>query len=193
MVFGLGIVGALYYCKRLAWGEGSNVGSDFFYGIGKNVKFAIIGFLIIFLSYSLLKIGSLLLTYSIDNQFVVMPIIGVMYVAFLLIFMIISFTLTQGIIYQGSFLMLFKNGVRFTFGMFGWNLLIFLLVLLPFLTYEFIPFPIAQYISIAVALLFYFGFSLFVFTIYSHSIFDLTINDDYPEIYRKGLEREEKN
>ena len=116
-----------------------------------------------------------------------MPIMGVMYVAFFLIFMIISFTLTQGIIYKGSFFQLTINSVRFTFGMFGWNLLVFLLVLFPFLTYEFIPFPIAQYISIAIAMLFYFAFSLFVFTIYSHSIFDLTINNDYPEIYRKGL------
>ena len=190
MVFQLGIGGALYYCKRLAWGEGSNVGSDFFYGLRKNIRFSLLTSFILFVSYALLKIGSLLLTLSMDNGLLTTAIIGVMYVAFLLIFMIMSFTMTQSIIYEGSFSQLSRNAIKFTFGMFGWNLLIFLLILLPFLTYEFIPFPIAQYISIAVALLFYFGFSLFVFTIYSHAIFDLTINDDYPEIYRKGLCKE---
>lgn len=192
MVFGLGVSGALYYCKRLAWGEGSNAATDFFYGLRKNIKFSLIGFLIIFTAYALLKIGSMLLAFASDNNILNMVTLGIMYVAFLLIFMITSFTLTQGIIYQGSFRQLFANGMRFTIGMFGWNLLIFSLVLLPFFAYEFIPFPIAQYVSIAVSGLFYFAFSFFVFTIYSHSIFDLTINDDYPEIYRKGLVKENR-
>ena len=38
MIFGLGVVGALYNSKRLAFGEGANAYKDFFYGIGKNVK-----------------------------------------------------------------------------------------------------------------------------------------------------------
>ena len=46
MVFGLGISGALYFSKRLAWGEGSNVMSDFFYGLRKNIKFSLISFFI---------------------------------------------------------------------------------------------------------------------------------------------------
>ena len=90
MVFGLGITGGLYYSKRLAWGEGSNVGSDFFYGMGKNIGFSLIGFFIIFIAYALLKIGSLILVHAINNPYINMSIIGIMYVAFLLIFMIIS-------------------------------------------------------------------------------------------------------
>ena len=84
------------------------------------------------------------------------------------------------------------NAVKFTFGMFGWNLLIFAIVLLPFVVVKIVSylpseFFLIEYIFFAVCILFYFEFEVFVFSIYSHSIFDLTINDDYPEIYRKGL------
>ena len=191
MIFGLGITGALYYCKRLAWGEGSNVTSDLFYGIGKNIKYSLITFSLIFLFYSLVKIGTILLAYTLPNVSSAI-LTALLYVAFFVIFLILFFTLTQSLIYKGTFIQLLSNSVKFTFGMFGWNLLILLVVLFPFLCYEFIPFQIAQYIAIGVSLLFYFTFSLFVFTIYSHSIFDLTINQDYPEIYRKGLTEEEK-
>ncbi len=191
MVFGLGIGGALYYCKRLAWGEGANVTSDLFYGLRKNIKSSLLSFFLLFFFYSLLKIGSLLVSFSFESVYAGI-VMGVLYVAFFLIFMIISFTLTQSIIYTGKYTQLMSNSVKFTFGMFGWNLLFFFIILFPFLVYEFVPFAIAQYIALAVTLLFYLGFSLFLFTIYSHSIFDLTINQDYPEIYRKGLEKDQE-
>ena len=191
MIFGLGITGALYYCKRLAWQEGSNVTTDVFYGIGKNIKFSLITFSLLFLAYALVKIGTVLLAYSLPNVSSAI-LTAIMYVAFFVVLLILFFTLVQSLIYVGSFAQLASNSVKFTFGMFGWNLLILLVVLLPFLCYEFIPFQIAQYIAIGVSLLFYFAFSLFVFTIYSHSIFDLTLNQEYPEIYRKGLTKEEK-
>ena len=47
MIFGLGITGALYYCKRLAWQEGANVTSDLFYGIGKNIKHSLLTFFLL--------------------------------------------------------------------------------------------------------------------------------------------------
>ena len=191
MVFGLGITGALYYCKRLAWQEGANVTSDLFYGIGKNIKHSLLVFFLLFLFYSLLKIGSLLATYSIPGVGSSI-LIGVLYVAFFIFFLILSFVLTQTIIYKGTFGQFFLNAIKFTVGMFGWNLLILVVVLFPFLCYEFIPFSIAQYIALAVSLLFYLGFSLFVFTLYSHAIFDITLNEEYPEIYRKGLTKLEK-
>ena len=85
-----------------------------------------------------------------------------------------------------------SNSVKFTFGMFGWNILIFLITLLPFIVIEIVSylptnFFVVEYIFLAICILFYFEFEVFVFSIYSHSLFDLTLNDDYPEIYRKGL------
>lgn len=193
MVFGLGVVGALYYSKRLAFGEGANASKDFFYGISKNLKPALLGFFIIGLFYFLLSFGKVLIIFNPSLDYALKGVlIGLMYVGFIILTMVIGFYLTQSILYVGKTSQLMMNSLKFTFGMFGWNLLIFLIALLPLFiieltTYLPVSFFLIQYIFIFICILFYFEFEAFVFTIYSHSIFDLTINDDYPEIYRKGL------
>lgn len=189
MVFGLGICGALNYTKRLSFQEGANVINDFFHGLFKNLGINLLTFFLISFFYALLKLGGVLLVHTLPSL-TASILIGVSYAGFIIILMILFFVLTQNVLYKGSFFQFFLNGIRFLIGMFGWNILIFLVVLFPFLVYEFVPFSVAQYIAIAVSLLFYFGFSIFVFTLYSHSIFDLTINQDYPKIYRKGLAKE---
>ena len=193
MIFGLGVVGAMYYSKRLAFGEGANAYKDFFYGIGRSMKSALIGFFIIGLLYFLLSFGKVIIIYSPSlNSLLKGMLIGLMYVGFLLISMIVGFYLTQSILYTGKTSQLINNSIKFTFGMFGWNLLIFLVVLLPLILIEIVSYLPPQfflivYIMLGICILFYFEFEIFVFSIYSHAIFDLTINDDYPEIYRKGL------
>ena len=192
MIFGLGVVGALYYSKRLAFGEGANASKDFFYGIGKNFKAALLGFFIIGLMYFALSFGKVIIMFADLNPILKGVLIGLMYVAFVVITMIVAFYLTQSILYTGTTGQLMMNAVKFTFGMFGWNLLMFLLVLLPFIVVEvcsYLPSTLflIEYIFLAVCILFYFEFEVFVFSMYSHAIFDLTINEDYPEIYRKGL------
>ena len=183
----------MYYSKRLAFNEGANATKDFFYGIGRNIKAGLLGFFIIGLFYFLLSFGKVLVIFNPSLDGAVKGIlIGLMYVGFIIITMIIGFYLTQSILYTGRTSQLMMNAIKFTFGMFGWNLLIFLIVLLPFIvieltTYLPVAFYLIQYIFIFICVLFYFEFIVFVFSIYSHSIFDLTINDDYPEIYRKGL------
>lgn len=196
MIFGLGVVGALYYSKRLAFGEGANASKDFFYGIGKNVKPALLGFFIIGLLYFALSFGKIIILFSELNPILKGVLIGLMYVGFIIITMMLAFYLTQSVLYTGTTGQLMLNGVKFTFGMFGWNLLIFLIVLLPFIVVEVFSYLPAnvffiEYIFLAICILFYFEFEVFIFSIYSHAIFDLTINDDYPEIYRKGLTKKE--
>ena len=193
MIFGLGVVGAMYYSKRLAFGEGANAYKDFFYGIGKNLKSGLLGFFIIGLFYFLLSFGKVVIIYSQSlNPLLKGMLIGLMYVGFILITMIVGFYLTQSVLYTGKTSQLMSNSIKFTFGMFGWNLLIFLLLLLPLILIELVSylnpvFFLIEYIMLGICILFYFEFEVFVFSIYSHAIFDLTINDDYPEIYRKGL------
>ena len=192
MIFGLGVMGALYYSKRLAFGEGANAYKDFFYGIGKNIKSGLLGFFIIGLFYFLLSFGKVVILFSELNPLLKGVLTGLMYVGFILVTMVVGFYLTQSILYVGKTSQLMGNSIKFTFGMFGWNLLIFLIILLPLILIElvtFLPpaFFLIEYITLAVCILFYFEFEIFVFSIYSHAIFDLTINDDYPEIYRKGL------
>ena len=193
MIFGLGVMGALYYSKRLAFGEGANAYKDFFYGIGTNVKPGLLGFFIIGLFYFLLSFGKVVIMYSQSiNPLLKGVFIGFMYVGFILITMIVGFYLTQSVLYTGKTSQLMSNSLKFTFGMFGWNLLIFLVILLPLILIELVSylnpvFFLIEYIMLGICILFYFEFEVFVFSIYSHAIFDLTINNDYPEIYRKGL------
>ena len=197
MIFGLGVVGALFYSKRLAFGEGANASKDFFYGIGKNIKPALLGFFIIGVMYFALSYGKVIIMFSELTPLLKGVFIGLMYVAFMVISMIVAFYLTQSVLYTGTTGQLMMNAMKFTFGMFGWNLLMFLIVLLPFIVIEVTSYLPAnlfliQYIFLAVCILFYFEFEVFVFFIYSHAIFDLTINEDYPEIYRKGLTPKER-
>ena len=192
MIFGLGVVGAMYYSKRLAFGEGANASKDFFFGISKNIKPALIGFFIIGLFYFALSFSKVVILYSNISPLLKGVLIGLMYVGFIIITMIVGFYLTQSVLYLGKTSQLMLNGVKFTFGMFGWNLLMYLIVLLPFFIIELVSFLpsnlfIIEYIFLGICILFYFEFEIFVFSIYSHSIFDLTINEDYPELYRKGL------
>ena len=197
MIFGLGVMGALYYSKRLAFGEGANAYKDFFYGISKNFKSGLLGFFIIGLFYFLLSYSKILIIFN-DSVHPLLKgvLIGLLYVGFLLVVMIVGFYLTQSVLYVGKTSQLMLNAVKFSFGMFGWNLLIFLIVLLPFIIIEVVSYlPVAffliEYIFLCICILFYFEFEVFVFSIYSHAIFDLTLNDDYPEIYRKGLTKKE--
>ncbi len=192
MIFGLGVVGALYFSKRLAFGEGANASKDFFYGIGKNIKSGLLGFFIIGLFYFLLSYGKTIIVFSSLHPLLKGSLIGLMYVGFVIIIMIVGFYLTQSVLYLGKTTQLMSNAMKFTFGMFGWNILIFLIVLLPLILIEVVSFLpqslfIIEYITLAICALFYFEFIAFIFSIYSHAIFDLTINEDYPEIYRKGL------
>ena len=67
-------------------------------------------------------------------------IIGFLYVAFFVVSMTIGFYLTQSVLYVGTTRQLINNAIRFTFGMFGWNILIFLIVLLPLIIIEIVSF-----------------------------------------------------
>lgn len=188
MLMGLGITGSLYFFKRLVFQEGSNVHQDFFIGIKKNIKQALLSFFVIGLFYFLLGLAknTLILGTSL-NEYLVGAIIGLMYVALLLLLVVISFILTQSILYNATQSQLITNSVRFMIGKPLRNLAIFIILFLPFMLYEFLPFNIAHWIVMGVCAIWYFGINSLIFTIYSHYLFDLSINKKYPEIYRKGL------
>ena len=197
MIFGLGVVGALYYSKRLAFGEGANASKDFFYGIGKNIGPGLLGFFLIGLFYFLFSYGKVIILYNDQiNDLLKGVLIGLMYVGFILLTIIIAFYLAQSILYKGSVFQLFMNAIKFTFGMIGWNLLMALMMLVPFIIIEVVSYLPAnlfliEYFALAVCILFYFEFEVFTFFIYAHSVFDMTLNHEYPEIYRKGLAKKE--
>lgn len=192
---GLGIGGAMFFAKKLVWGQGANPHKDFFVGIKKNGKVYFVTFLLIGILYFALHVGGGIINSSTSiNDYVKGIIQGLLYLSFILVLLFLFYILSQSVIYKATTFQLINNAIRFTFGAIGKNILILLVVLLPWFTFEFIPFAIAEWISVAISGIFYFGFSTIIFTLYSHSIFDKTINmKQYPEIYRKGLNKDESN
>ncbi|OPZ37522.1 MAG: hypothetical protein BWY98_00111 [Tenericutes bacterium ADurb.BinA155] len=186
---GLGMGGLFYFSKKLAWGSGASLPSDFFEGIKKNWAMFLGTYFVIGLLYFLLKIDleALALSSSLPAWGKAM-LSGLSYGIFTLFLMALFFIQTQTVTYEGGFFRLLMNGIRFTFGAILKNLAIFAALLAPFFVYEFVPSLYAVIIPIAFLALFYFGFSGFFFTEYSHSLFDISINPkQYPEIIRKGL------
>ena len=189
MIFGLGVSGALYFAKRLAFGEGANARIHFFEGIEKNWKPFLLVFFIVGLAYFLLRVGTGILA-NIDgiSELLLGFSVGMIYAFFFLLLYASYFVETQIMLYHASASQLLGNAAKFVFAGGIKGLGVFALVTLPLFLYEFVPSSLAQWIIILVCGLFYFGFSFFGFTLYSHSIFDQAINiKSYPEIYHKGL------
>lgn len=189
---GLGFAGSFYVFKRLVFNDGTNINSDFFIGIRKNGKsfakiFFIIGLLYLLLHISLFTIAHM--NYDIN----ILTILSALsYILFFLLLFVMIFTCTQTIIYQDTLTTFMKNGLLFTFGSLNKNLGIFIIILFPFIIYEFVPINNIKWMAILISGFFYFGFGSLLFSIYSNYLFDKTINiKQFPEIYRKGLIKNE--
>ncbi len=192
MIMSLGFAGGLYFFKRLLFNEGANVTKDFALGIKKNGKsfakiFALCGIFYFILHTSL----SLISVMELNSNFKII-LSGLSYALFFLVLIVILYMQTQTILYQVTFKQLLNNAMRFTFGYLHKNILIFILVMIPFLLFEFIPYNFAIWISIFISMVFYFGFAQVVFMAFSLHVFDMTINkNQFKEIYRKGLKKNE--
>lgn len=199
MIFGIGVAGCFYVTKKISFQEGESINHDFFYGIRKNFKMFLLIYFIIGFLYFLLETGVYLINnYEGWNSILKGALEGIMYGIFILFIMILFFMQTQTILYNATFTQLFKNALKFTFGSFLKNLGIFAILLFPFFIYEFVPainnINYFQYAMFGLEGVFYFGFSFLIFTLYSNSIFDVTINkNQFPEYIRKGLNDENKN
>lgn len=191
-VGGIGISGALYFWKKACWNEGSIVRRDFFEGVKKNRTSFFFLYFTFGLFYAAIHIALAFTGNSTGLNDTTKGIIeGLLYLILLLMLMVVFFYSAQSIIYQASFIQYLVNSVKFTLGALYKNVPIFIIVLLPYLLFEFVPLNIVSWLMCALAWLFYFGFSTLVFTLYSHSIFDISINKKtYPQIYRKGLRAE---
>jgi hypothetical protein len=189
---GLGMAGLFYFVKRLAWGVGTSCPADFFEGIKNDKGMFLLVYFVIGLLYALLRVDIASLTYGgMELEGWLKGLLeGLSYGVFFIFLLALLFVMSQAVTYEGSFFKLLSNGIRFVFGAFLTNVPMFLLYFLCFLLYEFVPSFIAQYVMMAFSTLFYFGFSAFAFTLYSHSLFDKSINKtQYPEIVRKGLRK----
>lgn len=191
-IMGLGYAGGLYFFKRLLFNEGANINRDFIVGVRKNGKCLFKIFLLLGLIYFFLHTGASLIDNLNVQVEIKMVLLGLSYTLFFLLLITLLFMATQTILYQASFIQLFCNGLRFCFGYLHKNILILILVILPFLTFEFSLLSEIKWISILISMGFYFGFGQAVFTSFSYHVFDLTINKkQFQEYIRKGLSKNE--
>lgn len=190
MIFGLGVSGAMYFFKRLTFGEGASVRRDFFYGIRQNYKPFLAIYFFLGLFYALLKINFALMvnTYTEGSDFPIV-LMGIYYVIYAIIVIISLFMQTQAILYKATFKQLFVNAVKFLIGKFLKNILIFIVAFLPFMIIEFVQNDIVLTITIIAMIFGYLSFSLLLINLYTNSIYDETINKMYKELIRRGLQK----
>lgn len=189
---GPGVGGAFYFFKKLVYSEGSNIHRDFFTGLKENYRFYFLAFLVIGASYGILHFGSVVFYLDQNiSQTVSTILIGVMYGGLLLIINATLFASAEQVIYINTYSRALLNGFKFVIGDFFRSFGLLLLTLIPFFIYEFVSSFIMEWVSIGVYGLFYFGFSVLLFTLYTHSVFDKTINKKYyADLIRKGLSDE---
>lgn len=190
MIFGLGVAGALYFIKRLTFGEGASVRKNFFYGIRKNYKNFLLIYFLLGLFYGLIRINTTIMFKTFDESSLFPSIFtGLSYLLYSLFIIISLFMQTQAILYNASFKQLFINGVRFLVGKFFNNLLIFIITTLPFIIIEFVGNDVINVICLAVCFFGYFSIALLIINLYSNSLFDITINKAYPELIKRGIKK----
>jgi hypothetical protein len=187
--FGVGMGGLFYFTKKLVWGVGASLPSDFFEGVKKNAKSFSLLYCIIGLFYMVLRvdIAGLNALTTLDG-FALGTFEGISYGTFFVLLCSLLFVEVELVTYEGRLLRLWRNGFHFFFGAIFTNLLILSAYLLPFLVFEFVSDFAISLLVLGFEGVFYFGFSAFFLTEYCYSLFDKSINRrQYPEIIRKGL------
>lgn len=192
MIMGLGFSGAFYFAKKLCFQEGASIRRDFFDGVFKNLKMSLILFFILgFIYGGIHYLSSAFFEMNVFSPTLEYIILGVLYAFFIIIFISICYTFTQGMIYEDKLSKLFINGIKFSIGNFFKSILV-LLLLSPLAILEFFNNEIIIGICFIVLAFFLFGLFIICFTLISHDLFDKTINKkQYPQLIGKGLRKDD--
>lgn len=192
IIFFLGLGGAFYFTKKLAWSEGSNIRRDFFEGVFKNAKKSVLsGIILGFIYGGIHLLGDFFSVTSVFSYQVEYVFLGISYAFFILLACACFYVLTQSMIYEDKFIHLFINGIKFSLGN-GLKTILCLLLLFPLILIEFFNNEIVFLIAFCLLVFFLFGLFIISFTLISHELFDKTINaKQYQEIIKKGLKKDE--
>lgn len=205
IVFYLGLVAIILFAlKGLAKGasyallqkrifnEGFIIIPTFFKQIKYNFTSYFFSYLILGFSYFLTSSLILYFIYLNANSFVKGLGIGVLLLGFLICYISTQYFLNLTNVYELSFFQGMKNAYSFTLISFLASILFFIfIVLLPF--YLFTLSYVVIGIAIGIYILFYNGFSMLVFSLYSVFKFDTYINkENFPSYYKRGLLKEDK-
>ena len=180
----IGLMGVMRVLKLLVWQEGINFWHDFRVGVKENIKqmtlFYVIGGLIYLATYC---VYIFLLNFIVGLGLILL---------FTIIFLPMIFWAFYAInVYQTTFINYLKNGIFFYTRSVPWTLLFVIFIIWPFLM-MFVPLSgyvlFIKYPILILLIIFYYPFLLIVGYLYSCFKFDQYINqENYPEIYRKGL------
>lgn len=187
-LFFLGQGGLFYSLKKLSFLEGVILPEDFLSGVKKNAKESLLTGLFIGINYFVIKIFLAYLPSLSLGSLWSTVLSAIAYALLFLLSIPLLFVMPQASLYSSSYVSLYLNGWRFFLGKFLSNLGIFLMLLFPYFLFELLPYLVTFILVLLLLSLFYFAFSVFVFVLYSHSVFDRTINaKQFPELIRKGL------
>lgn len=180
--------GALYYVnKKIVWNEPYVYKKHFMKGIKEQFKTsALIGSLTGIIVNTTLWGSLVLLSFAFSNEIIFFIALGSLLVVLLLTLIISQFILSQSVVYELSFISLFKNSLILTILKIGKSLLVFLLTYLLI-----IGFMIINTITFMIGLVLYVLLNeliVLTWTLFTHQVFDDYINkENYPTYVNKGL------
>lgn len=186
-IMGLGSAGLFYFLRKVAFGVGAVLLSDFAEGMRKAWKEGMLSHLFLGLLYLVLKLDIGALASSGFSDTAVTVVTAISYALFYLFACLVLYYMPQCVLYEGSFFRLLGNSARFYVGSFLKSFVISLPMFVPFFVYELIDSWTAEWIVMGVYFLFY-GFICLGVSLYGAHLFDKYINPRYyPELVRKGL------
>lgn len=178
--FGILFAGVVQLLRQLLWNEPIFFGDDFKNGLKNNaLRFGTAAFLLATINYLLNMLTESLWTYTLSGGFVV-----------LILPVAVWFGL-QNIYYQVGVFGSVKNAILMYTQTFPATMLLFMATIIPFwLVTNLISFVFIKLIVLLVMALFYVVPLTMCWILYALHIFDKYINQEqYPEIYRKGMRK----
>lgn len=195
MILSIGLSGAFSVARQLAWSEGFILLLQFGEGIKNNIKQYLLTFFILGLSFFIMMVNIIYFSYiaSISPLTDLLSIVlGI--VQFIIVCLFTIFMMTQAINYNLSNIALVKNSFMLLFAMLPKNVLILILGLLPLIIGYLMPLLILQLIFYILYALIGIAFTLMLYTLYAHYVFDKYINIKVnPSIVGRGLWKRESD
>ncbi len=189
----VGLSGALYVLRNMAWGEDVSIVQDFIKGIKRNFFSVMLVTLLYTLLFASVGIGISYTNYVIAEsgaQWYLTLSKVLLYIAVALASVWFFSSLTMVVTYKATFFNLLRNAFLVA------------MVLLPlnvfFIAFAFIPLLIGfiggYFVMLALALMIFLGISfiLFSWTVYSHWVFDKFINGNVKNAYKPTAEELQK-
>ena len=189
----VGLAGAIYYIRKLSWGEPVSLFKTFLNGIKSSYK-QFIGLGIIFsILICLFELAFNMLIYAQYEPLYMIIFIGLLILGLTLFLSIMSYSLTMSSLYYLKTSEIIKSSFLLTLKKILMNLVITLITYGVILLPIFIGNVYFYFISIIVIGVVGISYTILIWVNYSNSSYDVYINlKQYPDYFKKGLRRIEK-